>query len=168
MRNHLVLLHLHKTQFERCLSPEDLHHDLELLLFGVHFLNERIEAAERSVNHLHVLANLVRNDCFFGYLGQLVHRTQQSADLIGTQGSRNRTALGFTQEAEHIGDVSQLCLDFSIQLTLYQYIAGQVVAFLHHTLAVSHCHYFLGRNQHLFHVLGKIAGRSSPSLHPIG
>ena len=77
MRNHpLFFFDLHKTKFERRLAPENLDHDFQLALLGVHLFDDTREATERAFRNLYCLVDLERNDYLvddFGLFGITEH-----------------------------------------------------------------------------------------------
>ena len=77
----LFFLYLIKSEFQRCLTTEDLHHHLQLTLLGVHLLNHATETVERTVGHLHGIINIIRNGGILIADDRLLGSTQYPVDI---------------------------------------------------------------------------------------
>ena len=114
-------------------------------MFLVHALDRAVEAGERAVDDLDLLAD-VEADGGLGTLDALFHGADDVLDLT----FRDRQGLGAARRAQEAGDLRRV-LDQVIGLVrhlhLHQHIAWEEFAFRVHLAATTDLDDVLGRNQ---------------------
>lgn len=96
------VLHLRVIEFERCSTPENLDHNLELLFLAVHFLDLAAESAERSVSDLYGLTDHVGNEFVVGDFNHLVGSSEHTQHLSLTECFRLGILAATAEEVYHI------------------------------------------------------------------